>query len=186
MLILPALIACTVHASCQASAADIVYSEVAGIKGQSTETEWITEAILYASSQSGVDPLLITAIMEAESGFNINAVSNAGAIGLMQLMPATASNIGVDPYNPLENVLGGALHLKTLLDSFSGWGDYAVTDAVAAYNAGSGAVISNGGCPPYSETRNYVIRVHSIYVNMLYQMCCKAPAFRHGDIRHFA
>ena len=77
------------------------------------QTDWITNAILYASSTYSLDPLLLTALLEQESHFNLNAMSGAGAIGIAQLMPGTASMIGVDPYNPLENILGGASYLRT-------------------------------------------------------------------------
>jgi len=156
-----------------AAAADVntvIYNDVSAYNGDAGQDAWITSAILYASSQYGVDPLLVTSIMEIESGFNINSGSSAGAVGLMQLMPSTAAAIGVDPYDPLGNVCGGTAHLRTLLDSFSGWGTYAVTDAVAAYNAGAGAVQQYGGCPPYRETRNYVVKGSNSY-NQLISNC---------------
>lgn len=78
-------------------------------------------------------------------------------------MPDTASAIGVNPYEPLGNVIGGASYLRTMLDDFAHCGDYAVTNAIAAYNAGPQAVFSYGGCPPYSETRNYVVAVADNY-----------------------
>jgi soluble lytic murein transglycosylase-like protein len=145
----------------------VIYNDVSAWNGDATQADWITSAILYASGQYGVDPLLVTAVMETESHFNIGAGSGAGAIGLMQLMPDTASSIGVNPYDPLGNVLGGVAHLRTLLDSFAGWGTYAVTDAVAAYNAGSGAIQQYSGVPPYRETRNYVIKVSNAYNALL-------------------
>ena len=95
-------------------------------------------------------------------------MSPVGAIGLMQLMPGTASSIGVDPYDPLGNILGGTIYLRNQLDNFAGWGEYAVTDAVAAYNAGPQAVYDYSGVPPYSETRNYVVSVADAYNNLLY------------------
>ena len=88
----------------------------------------------------------------------------------MQLMPGTAAMIGVDPYNPLENVLGGASYLRTQIDNFADWGEYAVTDAVAAYNAGSQAVINAGGVPNYRETRQYVINVAANYQRLLQRL----------------
>jgi Soluble lytic murein transglycosylase and related regulatory proteins (some contain LysM/invasin domains) len=141
----------------------VIYQDVASYNGNSQEADWITRAILYASGQYGIDPLLVTAVMETESNFNISAQSNVGAIGLMQLMPGTADAVGVNPGDPLGNVCGGAAHLRTLLDSFSGWGEYAVTDAVAAYNAGAGRIHQYNGVPPYKETRNYVIKVSNSY-----------------------
>ena len=156
--------------TCKAEAADVytvIYSTVSQWNGDAMQANWITSAILYACEQYGVDPLLVTAIMETESHFNISAASYAGAIGLMQLMPSTAASIGVNPGDPLGNVCGGVAHLRTLLDSFSGWGDYAVTDAVAAYNAGAGSVQKYNGVPPYGETRNYVIKVSNAYNRLL-------------------
>lgn len=146
---------------------DVVYSDVSYHIGEGETADWITRAIMYASATYGVDPLLVTAVMEQESGFTFNAVSSAGAVGLMQLMPSTAAAIGVDPYNPLDNIMGGVLHLRTLLDSFANWGMYAVTVAVAAYNAGSDAVIRAAGVPNYSETRNYVVAISNNYNRLI-------------------
>ena len=146
---------------------DIVYSEVSGKIGQSEEAEWLTDAILYAGDLYGVDPLLLTAVMEAESGFSMASLSPAGACGYMQLMPGTANSLGVDRCNPLENVLGGALYLRTQMEHFAGDGDYGLTEAIAAYNAGGGAIDAYGGVPPYTETINYVSRIGEIYSNLL-------------------
>ena len=146
---------------------EIVYSEVAGKLGQSDEAAWLTEAILYAGDLYGVDPLLLTAVMEAESGFSMNSLSPVGACGYMQLMPDTAASLGVDRYNPLENVLGGASYLRTQMERFAGDGDYGLTEAVAAYNAGGGAIEKYGGVPPYSETISYVGRIGEIYRGLL-------------------
>ncbi len=130
------------------------------------QARWIADAICYASSIYGVDPILITAVMESESGFNFAAISNKGAIGLMQLMPETAQMIGVDPYDPLSNILGGASHLRALLANYADMGEYAATYAVAAYNAGSNAV-DTIGCPPYEETREYIVNVAEAYQRIL-------------------
>lgn len=160
---------CIVPFNHDVKAADVysvIYNDVAAYQDVNT-SQWITNAILYASGQYSVDPLLITAIMENESHFNINAASGAGAVGLMQLMPDTANAIGVNPYNPLDNVIGGTIYLGNQLNNFSGWGTYAVTDAVAAYNAGPQAVKNYGGVPPYTETRNYVIKVSDSYNQLL-------------------
>ena len=106
-----------------------------------------------------IDPALIEAIIANESGFDPNATSQAGAQGLMQLMPQTAQSLGVrDPYDPAQNVRGGTRYLRSLLDRF---GD--VELAVAAYNAGPGAVERYGGVPPYAETQNYVRNVLAHY-----------------------
>lgn len=159
--------------ACEAEAADIytvIADDVASYNGNAEQVDWITNAICYASAQYQVDPLLITAVMETESHFSFGTfytTSSAGAIGLMQLMPDTASAIGVNPFDPLDNVLGGASYLRTCLDDFAGYGDYAVTDAVAAYNAGPQAVYNYGGCPPYAETQDYIVKVSDSYNRLL-------------------
>ena len=106
-----------------------------------------------------VEPALVKAVIAAESGFDPEAVSRKGARGLMQLMPTTASRLGVeDPLHPTENVRGGTRYLRLMLDRY---GD--VERAVAAYNAGPGAVDRHGGIPPYRETQDYVRRVMTYY-----------------------
>jgi hypothetical protein len=105
-----------------------------------------------AAQQYGISPALVEAVMWQESRYNHRAVSSAGAIGLMQLMPGTAHNLGVNPHDPWQNVFGGAAYLRKQLDLFNN----NVPFALAAYNAGPGAVIKHGGVPPYAETRNYV------------------------------
>lgn len=107
-----------------------------------------------AAEANGLDAGFLQAVARTESGLDPRAVSSAGAIGLMQLMPATARGLGVDPWNPAQNIMGGARHLRALLDRFDGRIDL----ALAAYNAGSGAVTRYGGVPPYAETRIYVGR----------------------------
>lgn len=104
----------------------------------------------------GVDPTLIRAVIHAESAFRADAVSPKGAGGLMQLMPATAARFEVvDRFNPEDNIAGGVAYLALLLQMFQGDREL----AVAAYNAGEGAVKRYGGIPPYKETRTYVKRV---------------------------
>jgi soluble lytic murein transglycosylase-like protein len=103
-----------------------------------------------------VEPALIKSVIANESSFNANATSSAGAQGLMQLMPETAASLGVkNPYDPVQNVAGGTRYLRGLLDRFNG--DTRL--AVAAYNAGPGAVEKYGDVPPYAETKNYVQNV---------------------------
>jgi hypothetical protein len=103
-----------------------------------------------------IPPILVAAIVEAESEFNPRAVSRRGARGLMQLMPATAASVHVeDTFNPYENIEGGVRHLRRLMDRFNG--DLSLV--LAAYNAGEQAVLLYGGVPPYPETRRYVARI---------------------------
>jgi len=149
---------------------DVIYGEVSGYTQNVKEISWISMAILYAADTYQVDPLLITAIMESESAFNFKAVSVAGAVGLMQLMPETAREIGVNPYNPLQNVMGGTINLKNMLNRFSVYGENALLYAIAAYNAGPGAVMNAGGIPRYSETQHYVVRVMNNYQRLLRMM----------------
>jgi soluble lytic murein transglycosylase-like protein len=112
-----------------------------------------------SSDKYNVDPNLILAVMKAESGFNKNAVSRAGAIGLMQLMPQTARSLGINPYNHIENVEGGTLYLKKMMDMFG----QDISLALAAYNAGPQNVKKYGGIPPFNETKNYVDNVIKYY-----------------------
>ncbi|HWN41333.1 MAG TPA: lytic transglycosylase domain-containing protein [Thermoanaerobaculia bacterium] len=112
------------------------------------------------SADQSLDPKLVRAMIQVESGYNHRARSHKGAMGLMQLMPGTASQLRVsDPYDPDENVRGGTQYLRHLVDRFSGRLDL----AVAAYNAGPGAVERYNGIPPYRETRDYVKRVLALY-----------------------
>jgi soluble lytic murein transglycosylase-like protein len=109
--------------------------------------------ITAAAKKHGIDPALLAGLVKQESNFNPNAGSAAGARGLTQLMPATAAGLGVtDVLDPLQNLDGGAKYLRQQLDAFGG----DVTRALAAYNAGPGAVQRYGGVPPYAETQNYV------------------------------
>lgn len=112
--------------------------------------------IQAVSELFGVDAALIRAVMHAESWFQPEAISHAGAQGLMQLMPGTARRFGVaNAFDPLENITGGAAYLAFLLNEFEG----DLTRAIAAYNAGEHAVRRHGGIPPFPETREYVRRV---------------------------
>jgi hypothetical protein len=112
------------------------------------------------SLAQNLDPRLVRAVIQAESGYNRRALSNKGAMGLMQLMPMTAKLLRVsDPWNAEENVRGGTVYLRQLLDRFEGRLEW----AVAAYNAGPGAVERHRGIPPYRETREYVRRVLTLY-----------------------
>ncbi len=106
------------------------------------------------SNQTGVPGVLLAALLRTESAWQPYVVSAAGAIGLAQLMPATAAELGVDPWNPVENVIGGARYLRQQLDAFDD-----VSFALAAYNAGPHRVRQYGGVPPYRETQAYVARI---------------------------
>lgn len=115
------------------------------------------DIIASVSEAHGVDPMLVRALIQVESGYRPKARSSKGAMGLMQLMPATARIYKVrNPFDPKANIEGGIRHLKSLIDRFD------VEIALAAYNAGEGAVRKFKGIPPYRETRNYVTRILSL------------------------
>ncbi|NLB97213.1 MAG: lytic transglycosylase domain-containing protein [Armatimonadetes bacterium] len=114
-----------------------------------------------AAKEFGVDPALVRAVVRAESGFNPRALSRVGAMGLMQLMPATARALGVtNAWDPVQNIRAGTRFLRSLLDQFKN-----ERLAIAAYNAGPGAVKRHGGIPPYRETQDYVKKVLSFRNN---------------------
>ena len=123
--------------------------------GTSTEFDHLFQE---AGARYGVDPALLKAVAWTESNFRPDAVSHAGAQGLMQIMPGTAEGLGVDPLDPPQAVDGAARYLRQQLDRF---GD--VRLALAAYNAGPGAVEQHGGVPPYEETIGYVAKVVDRY-----------------------
>jgi soluble lytic murein transglycosylase-like protein len=133
------------------------YSAVqgAGASGESSEYEALIE---QAAARNGVNPAVLHGLIQQESGFNPDALSSAGAAGLTQLMPGTASTLGVaNALDPAESIEGGARYLGELMSQFGG----NTEDALAAYNAGPGAVEQYGGIPPYAETQSYVASVLS-------------------------
>ena len=132
--------------------------------GSKSSTKNITSQydhyISVAARSHSLDPSLIKAVIHTESYFNTHARSTAGALGLMQLMPATAGIYNVnDPYNPKQNILAGSEHLSLLLKKYNGDLDF----ALAAYNAGEGSVSRYNGIPPYKETREYVVKVKRLH-----------------------
>ena len=112
-------------------------------------------ALTHAAASANLSPTLLSALVWQESRWNPQAVSSKGAVGLAQLMPATARDLGVNPADPTANLIGGARYLRTLLDEFDG----NVEKALAAYNAGPGRVRSAGGVPAIAETRAYVASI---------------------------
>jgi soluble lytic murein transglycosylase-like protein len=143
----------------------IVPDEVPYPEPQTVDTDQVAgisespyaEIISSLSEAHGVDPNLVRALIQVESNYRPTAKSARGAMGLMQLMPSTAREYNVrNPYDPKSNIAAGVKHLKSLIDR---WG---VELALAAYNAGEGAVKKFNGVPPYRETRNYVSRILSL------------------------
>ena len=126
----------------------------------SSGNEDIDHLIETYSEKNGLDSAFVKAVIKQESGFQPKVTSSCGAMGLMQLMPATANSMGVkDAYDPEQNIAGGTKYLKGLLDRFGG--DKSL--ALAAYNAGPNAVAKYNGIPPYKETQNYVKNIMSMY-----------------------
>jgi soluble lytic murein transglycosylase-like protein len=131
-----------------------------------------------ASDQYQIDPLLVEAVIQIESGFNPNAVSGKGAAGLMQLMQDTAADYHVnDRFNPRENIHAGVQHLRYLMDRFSDQ----VPLVLAAYNAGAGSVDKYRGIPPFPETRRYVIKVLEHHIQLRAIDTHRQPTMSGGD-----
>jgi len=135
---------------------DEVVEEVLGPASSSD----LPKLVADAARRHGLDPALVLSVVSVESGFRPEAVSPKGAQGLMQLMPRTAASLGVeDAFDPGQNVDAGVRHLESLVRLYKG----DLRRALAAYNAGQGAVARHGGVPPYRETREYVRRVLAAY-----------------------
>jgi soluble lytic murein transglycosylase-like protein len=127
----------------------------------------LKQLVRSVSREHGVDPKLVDALVRVESGYDPNAVSRRGAMGLMQLMPETAERLDVDdPFDPELNVRGGVREFSRLVDRYSG----NLQLALAAYNAGESAVSKYRGIPPYHETRDYVSRILSLYTGRPYRL----------------
>ncbi len=144
-------------AATQAAAAPTAANPASTSSSLPAGTPYAAE-ITSAATANGIDPALLAGLVKQESGFNPSAGSPAGARGLTQLMPGTAAGLGVNNVlDPVQSLNGGAKYLKQQLDAFGG----DVTKALAAYNAGPGAVQRFGGVPPYAETQNYVKKVQA-------------------------
>jgi soluble lytic murein transglycosylase-like protein len=132
------------------------YRTTTAAEEQAVSAPRFDDLVVAHAQRHALRPELVRAVIQVESGFNPLATSPKGAMGLMQLMPATARALGVrNPYDPAENIRGGTAYLRQLLDKYDGNEQL----ALAAYNAGSGAVDRYGSVPPYRETRDYVRRV---------------------------
>jgi soluble lytic murein transglycosylase-like protein len=133
----------------------------------------LNDAVDRIAAEHSLPPQLIHSVIKVESNYNPNAISPKGAQGLMQLIPSTAKRFGVaDSFNPMENIQGGAKYLKYLLDLYNN--DYSL--ALAAYNAGEGAVAKYGAVPPYKETQNYLHLVADQLKKSMKTAAVAAPA----------
>jgi soluble lytic murein transglycosylase-like protein len=142
-----------------------------------SSTSGVRELVRQVSAEHGLDPKLVDALVRVESGYDPTAVSRKGAMGLMQLMPETASRLGVaDPFDPEQNVRGGVREFARLVDQYSG----NLQLALAAYNAGEGAVSRFRGIPPYHETRNYVSQILTLYTGRPYRL---SGGYRSAPVR---
>lgn len=149
----------------------------AGVGASSAERGELRKLVHAVSAEHGVDPKLIDALVVIESGYDPRAVSLKGAMGLMQLMPETARRLNVDnPFNPAENVRGGVREFSRLVRRYSG----NLQLALAAYNAGEGAVSRYQGVPPFPETRSYVAKILSLYTGRPYRL---AGSYRAAPVR---
>lgn len=137
----------------------VIYASRSAISSQRVPSD-LAPIFKEAAEKHGVDPRLLVAVARRESAFNTRATSSVGAQGLMQLMPATATFLGItDSFSARENVFAGTRYLRMLLDTFGGDLDL----SLAAYNAGPGAVRRHRGVPPYRETQSYVKAIRAEY-----------------------
>ena len=137
----------------------------------------LRKMVSEVSQEHGVDPKLVDAVVRVESDYDPRAVSRRGAQGLMQLMPETADRLDVgDPFDPEENIRGGVREISRLVDRYAG----NLQLALAAYNAGEGAVAKYRGIPPYKETRSYVSRILTLYTGKPFRLAgtYRAPTVR--------
>jgi len=142
----------------QKPASELKYKVAEPLKTSKAEISSIVNTV---SGKYKIDEKLVMAVINQESAFNPNAVSKAGAKGLMQLMPATAKEVGVlNPFSPTQNVEGGVRYLKFMMDKYNG----NLILALAAYNAGSANVDKYGGVPPFKETQQYVKKILANYL----------------------
>jgi soluble lytic murein transglycosylase-like protein len=154
----------------QLAAASAPTTTPVSVAGDTTQYDALIQA---SAARNGVDPALLKGLIRAESNFDPNAGSSAGAQGLTQLMPGTAAGLGVtDVHDPAQAIEGGAKYLRSQLDAFGG----DQTKALAAYNAGPGAVTRYGGVPPYAETQQYVQRVLGYAAGYRSQLTTTTPS----------
>jgi soluble lytic murein transglycosylase-like protein len=155
-------------------------SQIAIPVGDTTGNPYYDDLVKKAAAKYGVDPHLVFALMRQESGFHSRAISNKGASGLMQLMPATARRFGVQNiFDPAQNIDGGTRYLRFLLDMFDG----DVKLALAGYNAGENAVVNYGyQVPPYRETQNYVKNISAKYSRTKQAVKAKPSAAAPGAV----
>ena len=137
------------------------YMQKENPKLSTKDAESIYKTVMYFSNKYKVSSDLIFAIIDQESNYNNKDSSSAGAIGLMQIIPATANYLKINPYNSTQNIEGGVRYFKEMLDKYQ-----KPSLALAAYNAGPGAVDKYNGIPPYKETTNYVSKISKIYQNL--------------------